>query len=149
VNHFLGKYNKENHTKVTKLSRDVLDLLVEYPWPGNVRELENCIERAVVMSPGDSLLPSLLPSEILEHKNKDKKQARSQASSEISQVRRATERCCEASGDLAASRETLMRTVEETIIRSALARGISQRDLSKQVGLSRMTLRKRMKDYGL
>ncbi len=149
VNHFLGKYNKENHTKVTKLSRDVLDLLVEYPWPGNVRELENCIERAVVMSPGDSLLQSLLPTEILDHKNKDKKPAGSQVSSEISQVRRATERCCEASGDLAAARETLMRTVEETIISSALARGMSQRDLSKQLGLSRMTLRKRMKEYGM
>ncbi len=149
VNHFLGKYNKENDRKVTKLSRDVLDLLIEYPWPGNVRELENCIERAVVMSPGDSLLPSLLPTEILDHKKKGSKPVKSSASSEIAQVRMATERFCEASGDLAMSRETLMREVEATIIRSALARGTSQRDLSKQLGLSRMTLRKRMKDYGL
>ena len=35
-----------------------------YPWPGNVRELQNCIERAVILSEGDTLHPrhlNLLP----------------------------------------------------------------------------------------
>lgn len=31
--------------------------LVAYTWPGNVRELQNAIERAVILSDGDSLLP--------------------------------------------------------------------------------------------
>ena len=31
--------------------------LVAYPWPGNVRELQNVIERAVILSDGDTLLP--------------------------------------------------------------------------------------------
>jgi formate hydrogenlyase transcriptional activator len=30
-------------------------LLKNYPWPGNVRELENLIERAMIVSTGDSL----------------------------------------------------------------------------------------------
>ena len=29
--------------------------LVRYPWPGNIRELANCIERAVLLSPGREL----------------------------------------------------------------------------------------------
>ena len=26
-----------------------------YPWPGNVRELQNCIERAVILTDGDTI----------------------------------------------------------------------------------------------
>ena len=37
-----------------------MDLLLAYEWPGNVRELEHVIERAVILSPGDSLDPSAL-----------------------------------------------------------------------------------------
>ena len=32
-----------------------------YHWPGNVRELENCIERAVILAPGDSIESYHLP----------------------------------------------------------------------------------------
>jgi formate hydrogenlyase transcriptional activator len=36
-----------------------MDALVRYPWPGNIRELQNIIERAVILSPGPSLLVPL------------------------------------------------------------------------------------------
>ncbi len=65
VDHFLEKYNRENGKTVTKISREVLDHLLAYSWPGNVRELENCIEHAVVMSPGKTLSISLLTAEVL------------------------------------------------------------------------------------
>jgi DNA-binding NtrC family response regulator len=29
--------------------------LSAYPWPGNVRELQNCIERAVILTEGDTI----------------------------------------------------------------------------------------------
>jgi transcriptional regulator with GAF, ATPase, and Fis domain len=29
--------------------------LTNYPWPGNIRELQNVIERAVILSPGNTL----------------------------------------------------------------------------------------------
>jgi DNA-binding NtrC family response regulator len=32
-------------------------MLMGHSWPGNVRELENCIERAVVLSNGDTITP--------------------------------------------------------------------------------------------
>jgi DNA-binding NtrC family response regulator len=31
--------------------------LLAYPWPGNVRELQNCIERAAILTEGDTIHP--------------------------------------------------------------------------------------------
>src|SRR5690349_6644209 len=36
-----------------------MDVLKSYDWPGNIRGLENFIERAVVLSPGSVLRPTL------------------------------------------------------------------------------------------
>jgi len=150
VNHFLEKYNRENEKKVTKISRDVLDLLLDYSWSGNVRELENCIERAVVMSPGEALLPCLLPLEILENRKKGiRRLSKDSSSSDVAEIRQATERYCQTTDNLEETRNTLIQTVEETIIRTALARGISQRDLAQRLGMSRMTLRKRIREFGI
>ncbi len=149
VDHFLEKYNRENSKNVTKISRRVLDLLLEYPWPGNVRELENCIERAVVMSPGDGLSADLLPEEIAKCKQKGIGQAPKQPSSDEAEIRRAAERFCETTDDLAAAREKLHRLVEETIIRKFISQKTSQRELAEKLGMSRTTLRKKMRDYGV
>ncbi len=43
--------------RVPELTKDAIDALVAHPWPGNVRELENTMQRAVVVSPGDRILP--------------------------------------------------------------------------------------------
>jgi formate hydrogenlyase transcriptional activator len=40
---------------IERISKRSMDALQAYPWPGNVRELENVIERALILSPGDSL----------------------------------------------------------------------------------------------
>jgi two-component system NtrC family response regulator len=60
VAHFLEKFKAE--TK--RVSADAMEALVGYRWPGNVRELENTIERIVILSHGDEILPSDLPSEV-------------------------------------------------------------------------------------
>lgn len=38
-------------------------------WPGNVRELKNVIQRAVLVCPGDVLLPGHLPPRLLPRKD--------------------------------------------------------------------------------
>ncbi|MBN2371665.1 MAG: sigma 54-interacting transcriptional regulator [Vicinamibacteria bacterium] len=148
VHHFLGVFSRENEKAVTHLSQEVLDLLIEYPWPGNVRELENCIERAVILSPAETLLPSTLPSEILHHR-RERAHRRAEAAADENDVRRTIANYCRRSGDLAALRETLLNAVEETIIRRGVDSGLSQRELAVQLNISRMTLRKKMRELGV
>jgi DNA-binding NtrC family response regulator len=54
----------EKEQKTITVPEDVLEALSEYPWPGNVRQLRNIIERAVVLSKGNSLTMADLPEEI-------------------------------------------------------------------------------------
>ncbi len=57
ANYFLKRYNRVNGQKVKTISDEALDLLMDYEWRGNVRELENVIERAVVLTNNDVILP--------------------------------------------------------------------------------------------
>ncbi len=61
VDHFLGRYCAKNGRTRMSVSRGAMEKMVEYSWPGNVRELENVIERAVVLSRGDTLNEQDLP----------------------------------------------------------------------------------------
>lgn len=49
--------------KKVRVSEQVMEALKEYQWPGNVRQLRNIIERAVVLTKGDSITLSDLPEE--------------------------------------------------------------------------------------
>jgi len=48
-----------------RLSAGALAALEAYPWPGNVRELLHAVERAVILSRDDEILPGDLPPEVL------------------------------------------------------------------------------------
>jgi DNA-binding NtrC family response regulator len=148
VYYFLEKYNRENAKSVSRLSQDVLDLLLEYPWPGNVRELENCIERIVVMSPGETLSANLLPDEILSCRT-ERTRRRQETPPDAEGIRGMVAAYCRGRGEFARSREELIRLVEGAVILNAMEPGQNQRDLSRKLGLSRMTLRKKMRQYGI
>jgi len=62
--HFVEKYSKENDKKVSGISDEAMEILYGYPWPGNIRELRNVIERAVVLAPADTIVPSDLPERL-------------------------------------------------------------------------------------
>ncbi|MCW5213337.1 sigma 54-interacting transcriptional regulator, partial [Desulfobulbus sp. TB] len=64
LDYFLKASNKRNGKNV-RMSRDFLDLLIDYNWPGNVRELQNLMERLVILSTGDILSLNDLPEYFL------------------------------------------------------------------------------------
>jgi DNA-binding NtrC family response regulator len=49
-----------------RLAEATADCLKNYPWPGNVRELRNVIERAVLLSQSEMILPEHLPAKLRE-----------------------------------------------------------------------------------
>ena len=59
---FLARLAAETGEPGKRLSPGLLDLLHACPWQGNVRELQNVLERAVAMSPGETLLPEHFPT---------------------------------------------------------------------------------------
>jgi Nif-specific regulatory protein len=63
---FVEKYGRKCRQCAMKMSKEARLRLVNYDWPGNVRELENVIERAVVLSSTDTIMPEDLPEALLE-----------------------------------------------------------------------------------
>ena len=59
--HFLTKYTALHGKRVRSISPYVMDRLSRYEWPGNVRELENAMERAIILSSGETILFEDLP----------------------------------------------------------------------------------------
>jgi NtrC-family two-component system response regulator AlgB len=43
--------------QIDSISTEALVVMKRYNWPGNIRELRNVIERAVILSSGDKILP--------------------------------------------------------------------------------------------
>jgi len=64
--HFLDLYTKETKKQIKGISKEGMNILLEYDWPGNVRELENVIERAVIIAEQDVLMPDDLPKNLRE-----------------------------------------------------------------------------------
>jgi len=53
--HYLQRFNAKYGKQVRQLEPRARELLLDYPWPGNVRELSHVIERAVLWSRGPAL----------------------------------------------------------------------------------------------
>ena len=56
--HFLKEYAQRYRKEVQHLEPATMQLLMSYAWPGNVRELDHSIERAVLLSTGNSIKPA-------------------------------------------------------------------------------------------
>jgi len=65
IEHVVERAKRECGIAELRIARETLDTLVHYDWPGNIRELQNVIERSVLMSDGEVLLPCHLPTDIV------------------------------------------------------------------------------------
>ncbi|MDT8297009.1 MAG: sigma 54-interacting transcriptional regulator, partial [Spirochaetaceae bacterium] len=121
---FLKRLAARGRTDVKELTPRALKALSDYSFPGNIRELENMVERAVILSNGDSLEPG----DFALNTGQDN-------SSRLNSSYRA-------SGTL--------REMEEAMIREALLRNEGHRERSAaELGITRKTLLNKMKVYGV
>ncbi|MGH7262884.1 MAG: sigma-54-dependent transcriptional regulator [Candidatus Rokuibacteriota bacterium] len=121
VAHFLRQFNQRFRREVTGIDPDALAALTAYDFPGNVRELENLIERAYALGARDSLKLSDLPSLT----------ARPQ--------------------ELASTRPlpTLAEVEKDLILRALQIHKNDKEGAAKALGLSRRTIYRRLKEYGV
>ena len=129
--HFLRRFSAKYARHVERLDPRAHDLLLAYPWPGNVRELSHVIERAVLWSKGPMLDVEHLALEVP----------------------------TEPDGQAAATPPTLPDTRpagmdleqwERTLIERALRESDgNQTRAAQRLGISRDTLRYRLKKYGI
>jgi two-component system response regulator AtoC len=117
--HFLHKFAVENRKEVTAFSPEVIESLLAYDWPGNIRELENAIERAIILSRNSSITTADLPQE------------------NVSLVG-------------SASIGKNLKEVEKIHILNVLREtGENYSEAARILGVSRMTLYNKAKEYGL
>ncbi len=64
VDHFLQRIAQARDEAPKHLDDAALAAAQEYAWPGNVRELENALERAAILTPGDTIGVSGLPTRV-------------------------------------------------------------------------------------
>jgi two-component system response regulator HydG len=66
---FLQRASEQRNEPLKRLGEDAAIALQEYSWPGNVRELENALERAVILSPGETIGVGGLPERVTERRS--------------------------------------------------------------------------------
>ncbi len=126
---FLDHLNREMGRSVEGFTPEAERALTAYAWPGNVRELRNVVERALLLSSGNRIEPSALSLEVL---GTDPAPDRS-------------------GGELPPdSGAWSLADAERYAIRMALRRFEGNKTRAAEaLGVSRQTLRAKVKDYGL
>jgi DNA-binding NtrC family response regulator len=62
--HLADQYAARSGSPIPEIDDAAMHLLLTHRWPGNVRELKNAVERAMLLSAGDPLMPEHLPPEV-------------------------------------------------------------------------------------
>jgi transcriptional regulator with PAS, ATPase and Fis domain len=54
VGYLIDRYAKKLGKKIRNIDKKTVELFHAYDWPGNIRELQNVVERAVILSEGET-----------------------------------------------------------------------------------------------
>ncbi len=127
ISHFLRRFNARFGKSVQRVDDSAIMLLRQYPYPGNVRELENIIAHAVILCDGDTIRAEDLPESV-----------RQGAPARLALPERLSERT------------PTLQEMEERLIRATLeaVRG-NQTEAAKRLGISRSTLWRKVREYGI
>ncbi len=122
---YAGRFNK----RLSQVGPDAVAALEQFPWPGNIRQLENVVQQAVLTCVGDTLTLAHLPPGVVTRTDGGRPVLLPGAASSLAHTRETTERA------------VILRCLEK-------ANG-SRTRAAQALGVSRVTLYKKMVKYGL
>jgi DNA-binding NtrC family response regulator len=123
-----GRFNTRFRKELLDVSPEALAVLESYPWPGNLRQLENIVQQAVLLSTGTELLVDHLPETV-----------------RVPATGNGHSHNGNGNGKMAPLQEA-----ERLAIQRALAQhGYSRVRTADALHISRVTLYKKMRKYGL
>ena len=123
VQNFIDQNRTKGGKEILGLTPEAMEALLAYPWPGNVRELRNAIEYAFVLCSGDWIGKEHLPPKIATGGK------RAAANHTVGSISREEERT------------NLIQTLRRV--------GGNQSEAARILGVSRVTIWKRIKKYGI
>ena len=124
AHHFIERFREATGRPITDLDAAAQAILLDYHWPGNVRELENVVEYAFVKARSGLIMPNHLPPELTGER----------ANAPAVSTNNGSTR-----GEIDRER------IEETLT----AAGWNVSKTARRLGMSRTTLYKRMREFGL
>jgi DNA-binding NtrC family response regulator len=135
VQHFLDHFNQEFRKNTRRIEPDAMERLKAYDWPGNIRELKNFLERVMILESKESIELQDLPRTIRESDGKSLLTDGESAEPDRSSI---------PLGSM-----TLEEMEREAIVQALEKVSQNQVRAAKLLGISRDTLRYRMKKFGL
>jgi DNA-binding NtrC family response regulator len=143
--HFVRRFSRELGRDVSEVDPATLALLRGYSWPGNIRELQSVLKQALLMTCGNTLLPACLPALPAEPGSSV---AACPAAGEDITLKEFI-RLCLANDDGDQYAQTHRRVDRLLLPRALEATGGNQGEAARRLGLSRQTLRRRLRELGL
>ena len=129
-NLFIEENNREHNKSIRGFNEEAKKLLIQYHWPGNVRELRNVIERAMILTDQDFITHKQLPFELKQTGGFDQ----TMSAPEVSEI----------------TDEMSLDNVEKIHLSKVLkSLEWNKSKASKVLGISRATLRAKIRKYSL
>jgi two-component system nitrogen regulation response regulator GlnG len=143
VQHYVRRFSPELGRQVREIAPEAMERLRGYPWPGNIRELQSVLKRALLRSTGPVLVPAFLPE--LPLRPADEPATASGAGSPLEAL--IEQRLRDGGRDLyGEARRELDRFLLPRVLRTT---GGNQLRAARALGITRRTLRVRLRELGL
>ena len=135
VHYFLHLHTRRLGSVYPGIAPDVVEILRKHRWPGNLRELSNLMEYLVNVVPSGEVIDStLLPPNLLNNGTTEQ--------SDVTEVSEAHLSLDDAGG-------TALEEMEKQMIREALSRHNSKKQVADELGIGIATLYRKIKKYEL